>query len=184
MDYESELAKLSDAQLEAIVKEPENAFAPQLWAALQAERLRRRVPKPLAEAIRRSSISPSPIQDVNSWMGVAILMRSGATPDKVFQMIAGAIARDPMLAPFRQVGYPLDLQVSFPATLGSGSDSMPALEHMWVRTVGVTRNHNCWVGRILNTPNLFKLAEKGDYIEFRSDESGLHFERLTNAAIV
>jgi len=182
MDYSSELAKLSDEQLAAMAQEPETSFAPALWSALQSELTLRRAPRPMAEAARRATRPLATIQDVESWMVVANLMRSGTSPEAVYRLIEQVIATDPMLSPFGQAEYPLDLQVSFDAGAITSDGSPSIAELMWVRTVGVGTKPNRWIGRLLNTPGCFSLAAKDDYVEFRCDNRGLFFERVLERA--
>jgi hypothetical protein len=177
VNYEEELSKLSNEQLDAMIREGENAFPPELWGALEAELRMRALSPQMRETIRRSSLPRDQCQDVAGWIAVATVMKAGLPADDVFKAISQVIATDPLYSSFGQPGYPLDLQVSFPAT-ALEAEHLKGDESMWVRTIGIGPEPNHWVGRLLNAPRLFELAAKDAYIEFRAENTGLKFVRV------
>ena len=70
-------------------------------------------------------------------------MKHAADPDDVYALIGRVLGSDAMFAPFRQEGYPLDLQGSFAGQLNAvDGSSLPFTELMWVRTIGASAHPN------------------------------------------
>ena len=177
MDYQRELSRLNDNQLEAMACEPPTAFPSELWQALQAERKLRLLPPQVREAAAGAARAPERFESIAGWTVVASMMRDGVSSDDVFEAIGRVLATDELYTAFGQPGYPLDLQVTFPVKDVPGLEALNTTEQIWVRTVSVAPERNNWMGRLLNSPRFFRLAGKGQYVEFSASNRGLFFVR-------
>jgi hypothetical protein len=179
MNYEEELARLSDAQLDAMASEPETAFPPELWKALTHLRALRAMSPVQREAFDRERLPKEEMPDVSSWTAVMTVARtSSRTAEAIWDAIARMVASDPLYKSLGQPGYPNDLYVSFPVEIGTDAHPNRGTENMWVRTVHLAPEPNHWIGRLLNEPKLFALARRDDYVEFVATNRGLFFVRV------